>query len=641
MFAEEVKLNWSNANQQHTLPSVLEINKWPACESCSYSNENEVVPILQLRLDVRFANQRINVLEANYEPVSEDPDRVSARIGDQLVIEQKIGFQRKRPQLLLQINPYKVNELTGIVERLIKFTYALDDAVSPEHQNAFRSSATFASNSVLSSGTWFKISVTTEGIFKIDYDFLVDELNLDPAVYSFDQMSIFGNGGGMLPEENVLNRPDDLEENSIRRIDNNGNNRLDQGDYLLFYGQSADEIGHDQSADRLYHEKNLYTDRTFYFFTPNQGTGIEVLSSTTSATPNLISQEFDDYLYHEMESVNLQHSGRDWFGEKMTRLNSTVSVSFNVSNILSSSPIRVRSKVAARSINVSAGFNVSMNGLSLLSHSINSVSGQYATTYARASVENATVNTNSSALNFTWNMNQSASEAEAWLDYVSINLRRSLTMTGSFMSFRDLSSVGTGNVTEFRLSAAQSNTEVWDVTVPYHAVALQSTVNQQLLSFKAETDSLRHFVCFNPGSIMNRPSYVAQISNQDLHAIGQPDLIVLTPAEFLQPAQEIGLFHEINDGLDVAVVQLAQVYNEFASGSPDISAIRDFLKMLYENAGTNTELLPQYLLLMGDGSYDYKDRIQNNRNFIPTYQSPSSLSATGTFTSDDYFGFVK
>ena len=46
----------------------------------------------------------------------------------------------------------------------------------------------------------------------------------------------------------------------------------------------------------------------------------------------------------------------------------------------------------------------------------------------------------------------------------------------------------------------------------------------------------------------------------------------------------------------------------------DVSAIRDFLKMLYDRP--NSQL--KYLLLFGDGSYDPKNRVPNNTNFIPT-----------------------
>jgi hypothetical protein len=88
----------------------------------------------------------------------------------------------------------------------------------------------------------------------------------------------------------------------------------------------------------------------------------------------------------------------------------------------------------------------------------------------------------------------------------------------------------------------------------------------------------------------------------------------------------------------VKVVKTDEIYNEFSSGTQDISAIRDFMRMLYDRAGSDQSLMPQYLLLFGAASYDYKDRIPDNHNFVPTYESPASLNPIISFCTDDFFG---
>jgi hypothetical protein len=90
--------------------------------------------------------------------------------------------------------------------------------------------------------------------------------------------------------------------------------------------------------------------------------------------------------------------------------------------------------------------------------------------------------------------------------------------------------------------------------------------------------------------------------------------------------------------MSVLVVKLQDIYNEFSSGASDITAIRDFIKMLYDKATTGHE--PRYLLLFGDASYDYKDRIANNSNYVPTWESTESLNPIGSSISDDYFGLL-
>lgn len=83
---------------------------------------------------------------------------------------------------------------------------------------------------------------------------------------------------------------------------------------------------------------------------------------------------------------------------------------------------------------------------------------------------------------------------------------------------------------------------------------------------------------------------------------------------------------------------MPQIYNEFSSGAQDISAIRDFVKLMYDNATGGNE--PKYLLLFGDASFDYKDRIPDNSNYVPTWESPESLNPIGSYIKDDFFGLL-
>ena len=89
----------------------------------------------------------------------------------------------------------------------------------------------------------------------------------------------------------------------------------------------------------------------------------------------------------------------------------------------------------------------------------------------------------------------------------------------------------------------------------------------------------------------------------------------------------------------VEVVRADQVYNEFSGGTPDPTSIRDFMKMLYDKAGSNFNDLPQYLLLYADASFDPQTgRTQDEKNLIPTYESVNSISPTSSYCSDDFFG---
>jgi hypothetical protein len=63
------------------------------------------------------------------------------------------------------------------------------------------------------------------------------------------------------------------------------------------------------------------------------------------------------------------------------------------------------------------------------------------------------------------------------------------------------------------------------------------------------------------------------------------------------------------------------------------------MRMFYERASGPSDIA-RYLLLLGDASYDYKDVLDGNTNFVPTFQSHESLLPTRSYGSDDFFGML-
>ena len=170
-------------------------------------------------------------------------------------------------------------------------------------------------HSVLANGKWFRISLQKSGIYKITYDDFV-AMGFDPASIDPTKISVYGNGGGMLPESNATKRTDDLLENAIV-VNDGGDGRLDPGDYVLFYGESPDKWIFDYSTIFIFtHQKNLYSDSTFYFVTIGSTAGKRI-QQIPSLTDTAVTTSFDsiDHAFHEIDSVNLTQSGKTWVGE--------------------------------------------------------------------------------------------------------------------------------------------------------------------------------------------------------------------------------------------------------------------------------------------------------------------------------------
>ena len=139
------------------------------------------------------------------------------------------------------------------------------------------------------------------------------------------------------------------------------------------------------------------------------------------------------------------------------------------------------------------------------------------------------------------------------------------------------------------------------------------------------------------------PEYVYNITNQDHHADSAADMVIIIPTsqKLLTQAQRLQAFHQSHDSLRVRIVPADELFNEFASGTPDANAYRRYLKMLYDRAETEADM-PRFLLLFGDGAWDNRMLTASWKSYSPDdfllcYESENSFSETDCYVSDDYF----
>ena len=142
------------------------------------------------------------------------------------------------------------------------------------------------------------------------------------------------------------------------------------------------------------------------------------------------------------------------------------------------------------------------------------------------------------------------------------------------------------------------------------------------------------------------PQFVYRITNQDHHADEAADMVIIIPTsqKVLSQALRLKQLHETFDSLRVNIVPADELYNEFSSGTPDATAYKRYLKMLYDRAETEADM-PRYLLLFGDGAYDNRMLTSNfsqldPADFLLCYESENSLSETACYVCDDYFGLL-
>ena len=204
-----------------------------------------------------------------------------------------------------------------------------------------------------------------------------------------------------------------------------------------------------------------------------------------------------------------------------------------------------------------------------------------------------------------------------------------------FLHFRDLESISTNQSGKYIISNANSLTKVWDITDVTNIRSLSTNFSNNEIIFIDSISELKTYYAFNQD--YKKAVLVGKIENQNLHAItSEIEYVIVSHPDFLNAANDLAQIHQTQDNLNSIVVTPNQIYNEFSSGKQDVAAIRDFFRMLYKKNNSNFK----YALLFGDGSYDNKNRISNNTNFIPTYQSVNSLHPTLSYVTDDFYAVL-
>lgn len=497
---------------------------------------------------------------------------------------------------------------------------------------------TYKTSSVLASGKWFKISVAEEGVYKMDVAFL-NSLGITGNIPSA-QIRIFGNGGGMLAEANGAKPLDDLEENSIW-VQDGGDGTLNAQDYVLFYAQGPNHWLKDSANRRFIHQKNIYSDKAFYYLTVGgSGNGLRIPAQTGSFPATTTITSFDERYFHELDTVNFLSSGKEWFGEEFSNFpgrSSTRSFQLPLTDLFPQQATIV-TNVAARSVNTLSTFNVDVNNQQIQQLSVPPIGTGIYDLFAHQVQQADNFILNSTTANVSINYNQGSFNSQGWLNWFELFCRRGLTIfQGKQLFFRDWISAGSGNG-EFIISNAETSSQVWDVTDPLHPVKMNATLSSNQLRFSNNAQRLREYVCLS--SNLLTPKAEGSVSNQNLHSTTEKDFLMITAPEFFPEAQRLAQFHQQKNNLRTALVTTDQVFNEFSSGIPDPTAIRDFVKMYYDKYRSTWSNSGKYLLLFGKASFDYKNRITNNTNKVPSYESVNSLDPLSTYTSDDFFGFL-
>ncbi len=496
------------------------------------------------------------------------------------------------------------------------------------HVDAAASAVTtnFKRESVLKSGHWVKVKIESSGMQRISYATLKE--------WGFDNPSaiaVYGNGGRALPRGNSEYRIDDLAKCPVIHA-NNG---------IVFYGASADYFKYDSTSDLFKLVQHSYDSGGYYFITSSSVPSGPPEVRSVSQEASALFDSYDDLAYYSRFSYNIIKSGSRWLSDRFDSNNSSRQYEFSFSNIKIGEPIQIYAPLIGRS-NSTTKFKITVNGSQQLADvSVPAVvMGSTEGLYADESALNATMLATGNSLKLTIDYTSANTSSLGWLEYINVAARSNLNLRGNQLIFRNRDQLSSMGAVKYVVSGGSSASQVWDVTNVATPVQVTSSLDAGNFSFVDNGGIVSEYVIFNPSGSFAEPKLVGRVENQNLHSMESVNYVIVAHPSFVNEALRLAEAHIVNQELSVAVVTTTQIYNEFSSGSRDITAIRDFLRMLYSRADTGNPNRLKYLLLFGDGSFDNRNEASDNPNLIPTYQSVNSFHQSNSYVSDDYYGFL-
>ena len=487
----------------------------------------------------------------------------------------------------------------------------------------------YTSTSVLSNGTWVKIRVSESGVCRMSFS-EIESAGLNPQ-----QLRVFGYGGAQKEQDFSVRNIDDLPQVPVYVGDN----------YVLFYVQGPISWMYNSSVGRFTHIRNTYSDYGYYFLTDNVGSP---LAPTESAAVSGSAKEVTTYMYYQVQdkdSVNLidrtgvSGGGRTFYGEQFIA-NQKRTFTFSTPNAVEGESGKVYIDVAANAPTISS-FVATVNESTTKAVTISAIPDHYTFGCTNTISMNTVVAANQQKVQLQ--LNNTNAGALGWLNYIEITTPSALRMTGSFMPIRSLEGLNSATPIRFRLSNAVSTMQVWDIT-RLDAIQRMPAVfaNGELTWQASQADGLHEFVAVNTaGSQWVKAQVMGPVANQNLHALSDIDYVIICPEGYEEVSADLARAHEQKEAITWTVVTDQQVYNEFSSGTPDASAYRWLMKMLYDRANNGIGQRPRWLLLMGHGTFDNRKLLVNSgSNLLLTYQSANSVNEVKAYASDDYFGWL-
>jgi len=386
------------------------------------------------------------------------------------------------------------------------------------------------------------------------------------------------------------------------------------GNYVEFLGKAVETI---ESA------------KSFYYLVAGPGAGKRM--ATRVSRPGASTVYSNNYLqsYSKKERVNyistiLNGDADNYWGNVITT--STSTFTFSLSGVDLASP--------------TSTVTINLQGFSSTPHNVNlTLNGNALTpaTGSNTSPFGVTLNIPTAFLAEGTNSLQMASAASgdfSLFDSIKVDFARKFAADQNRISFYS-SNYKSTRITGF----ASQNVRLFDTTVegdPIQVTNLRVIPAGPLYDVELPAARGRMYYAVEDSGIRSVASIQTNYGSDLRNAANQGKLVIITHRDFLNEAEAWATYRRTAD-LQVIVVDVEDVFDEFNYGQPSADSINAFLSYAY----SNWQAAPQYVLILGDGSYDPKNYNGFGfLNLVPSkmvntvYEETSSDEALADFNND-------
>lgn len=558
-----------------------------------------------------------------------------------LIPEIKISQGRKNQMVSVSFLPGQWTSTTNFqIADSVRLVLKISDRITTRNNPPNN-----APNSQLAAIPTYKIVTTQPGIYKIDNNFLksigVNTSNINP-----NQIRLFGTLPGPLPELNKETRTDDVQELAIQVIGAE-NGKWDADDYILFYSPGAHRWSKTADSTQT-RTTNIYEDKKFFFLQFNTSDGKRIQNKENTTEFQLETNKYDYIARHEIDKNNLLRdfsrigAGQIWLDELIqnTNRNKNMSSFFNLDNLIANDTGFVNVGFATRS-KIKTTLNVITEGqtFEMAFGTTNIESSE--SRVAFYSIKKFPFRQTGGNWNIAYEFPQVAAESMGWLDFIEVNAKRSLVKGSGMMDFRLNKPSTNGNI-RYNMSGLKGNEQVWDITNMFNAGRFNLNITSGTASISAPFNTSKQFVCFGNEDLKS-PESGLLVPIQNIHGLSTPDMVIVYHNKFAEEAKQYASYRSARSKMIVHAIDVEQIKNEFSGGGQDPTGIRDMARMFYNRDSERFK----YILMFGDGSYDYKDLTftsvsnKSNTNYVPVYEYPRNIfDPIRAIPSDDYFGFM-